>query len=372
MLVLSLAGGMPAQEIRQLAAQDQLPDKIVADAYGAEELDDLDLAGVGGMRGRLLRALPASAAVALEAWWRRREYEVMLTWGESTAFPLALMLALTPRRRTSHIAVLMWPFNESNPSRARRLLKRVAFRLLALHGIDRFCLPSPRQRELAIERWGISPHSVLPVLWPIDTDFWRPMEGAGDMILSAGVEMRDYPTLLRALEGLPIPCHIAAGKGFLRPDSTAVDADLARLDEESLPANVTVGPRSPLEMRELYARSRIVVVPILRSQSDNGVTVVAEAMAMERPVISTATEGHAEILKDGEDCVLVAPGDVEGLRAAILALWEDHERCARLGAAGRELVVPAHGLVQWVSGVRAAAAELAGSRRAPAAPPDSR
>ena len=149
MLVVSLAGGMPAQEIRRLAALDELPDKILAEeAYGAREIDDMALAALGGVRGRLLGALPASLAVAIMAWARRGEFDVMLSWSERSAFPLAMLLALTPRRRTRHIAVLMWPFNESSPSRARRAAKRVVYRLLARHGV---AVPSGQYAEALIE-----------------------------------------------------------------------------------------------------------------------------------------------------------------------------------------------------------------------------
>jgi glycosyltransferase involved in cell wall biosynthesis len=363
MLVLSVAGAHTADESRRLAAEDLQPDAIIAeDALGASALGDRDVARVGGLRGRLPRALPAHPALALEAWWRRDEYDVMLAWGEHVAFPLALLLALTPRRRCRHIAILMWPFNERSPSRLRRILKRSAYRLLARHGIDRFSIPAPRQRQLAIDRWGIAPERLLSVQWPIDTHFWRPLEGAGDLICSAGVEMRDYPTLLAALAPLDIPCHIAGGTSVLKPTFMPDDAQVRGLEAGTVPGNVTVGSRSPTELRELYARSRFVVIPIMPSESDNGVTVIAEAMAMGRALITTATEGRAEVLRDGVNCVLVPPRDPAALREAIEGLWADPERCAALGAAGREQIVPAHGIQQWVQGIRACAAELAAGR----------
>jgi glycosyltransferase involved in cell wall biosynthesis len=360
MLVVAIAGGTTPEEARRLAAEDLRPDAMLAeDAYGATMLEDSDLARRGGVRGAILRRLPIPQALALEAWWRRREFDVVLSWGEHVAFPLALLMALTPRRRIGHIAILMWPFNERSHSRARRAIKRVAYRLLARHGIDRLCIPSPHQRRLALERWGIAAAHVLPVQWPIDTRFWHPLEGEGDIIASAGVEMRDYPTLLSALEGSAIPIHIAGGTGVLKPTFMPDDAQVRGLEAQSLGAHVTVAPKSPVELRELYARARLVVVPVLPSESDNGVTVVAEAMAMARPVISSATAGRAEILRDGVNCVLVPPGDVAAMRAAIEELWDDPERCARLGAAARETIVPAHGFEQWVSGILAGAASLA-------------
>jgi glycosyltransferase involved in cell wall biosynthesis len=360
MVVVNIAGRRSAEELRRLAAQDVMPDGILADdAFGAASLDDHDLAQVSGLRGSIIRRLPIPVALALEAWWRRSEFDVVLSWSERVAFPLALLFALTPRRRTGHIAILMWPFNADDPSALRRWLKRTAYRILARHGMDRLCLPSPRQRQLALERWGIPAQRLMNVGWPIDTNFWRPMEGAEDMLCSVGVEMRDYPTLLEALSTLDIPCHIAGGLSFLRPTFAPDNEQIVQLEGKPLPGNVTVGPKSPTELRDLYARSRIVVVPILPSDSDNGVTVTAEAMAMGRPVIITATEGRARILRDGHNCVLVPPQDPAALRGAIAELWNDPVRCAQMGAAGREEIGAAHGIEQWVSGIKAAASEIA-------------
>ena len=359
MLVVNVAGGKSADELRQLIAQGAIPDPIfAADAFGAASLDDRDLACVAGVRGRVLALLPTPVALAFEAWRRRADFDVVLSWGEHVAFSLALLLVLTPRRRTRHMAILMWPFNANEPSAVKRALKRAAYRLIARAGMDRMCIPAPRQRGLAVERWGIPVACLVDARWPVDTSFWHPMDGAGDVICSVGSEMRDYPTLLEALRGLGIPCHIARGVNLLNP-TFSPDGGPMTSERGSLPANVTVGSKSPSELRELYARSRIVVIPLLPTDSDNGVTALTEAMAMGCAVITTATVGRAEVLCDGVNCVLVTPRDPVALRTAILALWNDPDRCARLGAAGREAVGPAHGIDQWVDGIRAAAAALA-------------
>lgn len=63
--------------------------------------------------------------------------------------------------------------------------------------------------------------------------------------------------------------------------------------------------------------------------------VPLEAMAVGRPVIATGTGGSAEYLVDGDNCLLVAPGDADALRAAIERLAADPGLRARLVAGGR-------------------------------------
>ncbi len=129
---------------------------MVADEqFGATSLQDADLADVPGLRGRLLRGLPGPLALALAAWSRRREYDVVLTWGEPLAFSLALLLALTPRRRLRHIAILLWPLDVSSASGPKTVVKRLLFPVLARRGIDRFWIPAPVQRRGVVEQWHI-------------------------------------------------------------------------------------------------------------------------------------------------------------------------------------------------------------------------
>jgi glycosyltransferase involved in cell wall biosynthesis len=86
------------------------------------------------------------------------------------------------------------------------------------------------------------------------------------------------------------------------------------------------------ELVKLYERAAVVVCPSLRE----GFGVVClEAMAHGRPVVASAVGGLLDLVVDGETGLLVPPGDVAALRAAIERLLGDPELRRRLGAAGR-------------------------------------
>jgi glycosyltransferase involved in cell wall biosynthesis len=61
-----------------------------------------------------------------------------------------------------------------------------------------------------------------------------------------------------------------------------------------------------------------------------------EAMACGTVSVLTDAGGVGEYARDGENCVLVAPGDVEGAAAAILRLLSDEPLVARLREEGFE------------------------------------
>jgi glycosyltransferase involved in cell wall biosynthesis len=121
--------------------------------------------------------------------------------------------------------------------------------------------------------------------------------------------------LADAARGLPL---VVVGDGLLR---------------DRLPDAVGFVP--PRELPGYYDRAAVVVCPSRRE----GYGVVArQAMAHARPVVATAVGGLAEAIVDGESGVLVAPGDVGGLRAALERLLADPGLRGRLGAAARDRV----------------------------------
>jgi glycosyltransferase involved in cell wall biosynthesis len=318
-----------------LLAEDEAPDAVSAeDAIGATYLDAQYFSRVPGRRGELVRRLPLVAAQTGEVLLRGKDHDAVLTWSDLPAIAVAGATRVQ-RRRPAHVAILIWPSR----------LKKAALLRLTQRAIDRFIVPSPLQRRFLEERLGIAPERFVDARWPVDTNFWRPIDGAGDLICSVGQEMRDYGTLVEALRPLDVRCHIAAGAGaFNQTSSRWWSGDV---DESALPPGVTLGSKSSSDLRALYARSRFVVVPLRPTDHDNGNTSILEAFAMGKAVICTDTPGQIEIVEHGVNCLRVPPFDVGALRAAIRELWDDEEKASRLGAAGREAVVTRHNLGQW-------------------------
>ncbi len=119
------------------------------------------------------------------------------------------------------------------------------------------------------------------------------------------------------------------------------------------------------ELRNLYARSRFVVVPLLPSDTDNGVTVILEAMAMGKPVICSRTRGQVDVIQEGVTGLYVPIGDAAALRAAILSLWNEPVRARQMGRNARALVEKHHTLEKFTATARSAAEASLDGRPAP-------
>ena len=75
---------------------------------------------------------------------------------------------------------------------------------------------------------------------------------------------------------------------------------------------------------------------VLSSRFEGFPMVLLEAMSKGLPIVSFACPtGPAELIEHGVDGLLVPPGDVPGLSAALLDMVEDHDLRRRVGAAAR-------------------------------------
>jgi glycosyltransferase involved in cell wall biosynthesis len=77
-------------------------------------------------------------------------------------------------------------------------------------------------------------------------------------------------------------------------------------------------------------------VAVHASTGDSFGLVLVEAMALGKPVVTTATGGSAEVVEDGRSGLLVQPHDAHGLATAIASVLDDPALAARLADGGRE------------------------------------
>jgi glycosyltransferase involved in cell wall biosynthesis len=118
--------------------------------------------------------------------------------------------------------------------------------------------------------------------------------------------------LVAAADGVPL---VVAGDGPLR---------------DEVPGALGFVPHDELE--RLYERSAVVACP---SHREGFGVVCAEAMAYGRPVVAGDVGGLRDLVVHEETGLLVPPGDVEALRAALQRLLADAELRHRFGQAGR-------------------------------------
>ncbi len=89
-------------------------------------------------------------------------------------------------------------------------------------------------------------------------------------------------------------------------------------------------------MFEVFLQSHIVCLPSYREGVPK---VLIEAAACGLPIITTDTPGCREIVRHGDNGLLVPVRDAGALADALRRLIEDTELRHRMGARGREIAV---------------------------------
>lgn len=339
-----VTAALPPADIAKEEA-DQMPRRSLFErTLNTDILDERFLAKAPSWRKLLYRYLPFSASSVLEAFFLRKKYDVIISWGEEPAMLLALLLTITGAK-VPHIALMTWI---SKPKKARVL--RLVYRK-----ITAVILWSTVQYDFALNVLHLPPEHVRFVNPYTDQKFYRPMERETDMICSAGREMRDYPTLIEAMRGLPeIKCHLAVAlRGKL------YDTVKAAMKEKDIPENVTVGNLPPTELRDMYARSRFVVIPLLPTDTDNGLTTIIEVMGMGKAVICSRVQGQVDLVREGVTGLYVPQGDPQALREAIKNLWEHPEIAERMGREATAIVQREYTIERFVNAVKSVAEEAA-------------
>jgi glycosyltransferase involved in cell wall biosynthesis len=90
------------------------------------------------------------------------------------------------------------------------------------------------------------------------------------------------------------------------------------------------------DMRRVLSAAHVVVLPSYREGLPK---VLLEAAACARPIVATDVPGCREVVRDGDNGILVPPKDSHALAAAIAKLVQEPALRARMGAQGRALVV---------------------------------
>ena len=186
---------------------------------------------------------------------------------------------------------------------------------------------------LAAQASAINP-AVAPIVapMPVPTDLFQPTgEHIPDRLLFVGklTEQKGLHRLLNAMAQMTHPATLdVVGAG--RVDDEHLKELAATLGLADRVAWYPLLTQS--ELAAFYARASVHVMPAI----DEGLGLTAvESLLSETPVVAFESGGVTDIVIDGQTGVLVPPGDVGALAAALDALLANPARLRELGRQGR-------------------------------------
>ena len=206
--------------------------------------------------------------------------------------------------------------DEPRPRSLSWRIKTVLFRWIARRSLG-ILTNSSAEVDFIARRFGIPKTKLrfVPMYTTIERPELSPINEG--YVLSIGRTARDLDTLMLAAPHFHAPLALVVGKHDPLP--------------EKLPSNIRVFRDISLEeCHEKIQRAAVVVIPLLPAERSTGQVVLFEAMALGKPVVATRVTGTQDYIRDGENGLLVEPGDAIGMAKAINRLLHDPEFSSQL------------------------------------------
>lgn len=192
---------------------------------------------------------------------------------------------------------------------------------------DEFRAYHSLKKEITIVHNGVDTNYFLPsksksnlrsILY---TGRFEVFKGLSDLVESSGIVCKKYPDVR----------FILVGSG------TILENLKKQVSKLKLEDNVIfTGSLRKLQILEYYQNATIFVLPSYR---EGFPTSLMEAMSCGIPSIATNVEGSAELIKDGENGLLVPPKNPEKLAESIIYLLENEGLRNTIGANARNHIV---------------------------------
>lgn len=300
---------------------------VLQGALDAATIDSENYLELGGPWVKMMdRAMGPKWGVAAAAVVHARALGVqaIFAMGDDVGLPLGILLQLTRTRL---------PFVLTGQHMMSRLPQ---FFLGKLHMHDSFsrilCLADEQYRYLR-DHYRLRPERLATIYWYADHRYFRPMPDipVRHQVCSAGMTYRDYKTLIEATRGLDVDVKIEAHSAWFN-NGVNFTPDMLHDRFEVCSYGTTAA------LRQLYAESSIVTVPLLDVPVVGGYSTLLEGMAMGKPVIASRIKFIGDFIKDGWNGFLVRPGDAEQLRDRINFLLANPAEARRIGENARKTI----------------------------------
>jgi glycosyltransferase involved in cell wall biosynthesis len=287
---------------------------------------------------RLETQIRSDIFLATLSWWKSRKHATVFTWSERAGIPFSAYHRFIPSDQR-----LITMFHCWSP---RQELAIKAFDLFS--AMDTIIVHCSSMQENLI-RLGAPPEKVKLIHYSIDQCFFSPrldVEQRSNVILSLGeLRSRDYDSLFKAVKDLPLTLEVAGfGHWYAREKRSPL--------KMSIPENVRMLKHlSQGELRNHYASSQFVVIPVRNLVYSAGATTSMEAGSMARAVVAFRSKGISDYIIDGETGILVEPGNVEALQHAIQYLLAHPSEAKRLGENARQRVLNELNLETYIKNI---------------------
>ena len=344
-----------------------------------------ELLGVGGVQEAGRQTVAALGAIAHARGWRAEFLSLNDPPGEHSLpgiansvsfrgfgraklkFTLAAIRGARAAGKNSGLIILAAHPYLAPPAAVAKFLSQNAHTLVISHGVEVWQPLAPLRRRALLDAdrvlapssytagklatvQGICPEKIRKLPWPLNPAFLRITENSaalplprnfpqGRVILTVGrwaaaERYKGVDDLIRAtaqlLPRIPDLHLVAIGSGDDLPRLERLARELGAANRVHFLQGLTRE-----QLGASYARADVFALP---STGEGFGFVFLEAMAFGKPAVAAAVGGPTDLIEHEGNGLLVPPGDLQQLTAALARLLEDEALRAKLGGRASELV----------------------------------
>jgi mannosyltransferase len=288
---------------------------------GPDAPDDVARIGCGDLLKLWRRRTPL-------VWHARRNNDMLVGVAlKALGWPLKLLFTSAAQRH--HTWITRWLIRRMDAVIATSdvsasFLKRAA--TVVHHGVDTDCYVPPQDRAAAFAESGLPGRYAIGCFGRV-----RAQKGTDVFVDAMCRLLPHYPNFSAVVVGAITPDQMAFAQGLKTKIAAA-----------GLQSRIRITGELPVaEVRRWY--QRLTIFAFTSRNEGFGVTLI-EAMSVGAALVASRAGAAELVVRDGHTGLLVPPGDVEALVAALEPLMRDPAAAAAMGARAREAVVANHSL----------------------------
>ncbi|MFH0994395.1 MAG: glycosyltransferase [Pseudomonadota bacterium] len=253
--------------------------------------------------------------------FKRNRYDAVFSWSMRMGIIYGVLNRVFRRRNTAHV-IYDFHINLTRTDLIYRL--RLLLLKIAIPGIDYFLTTSEEEKLLYSSIFSIRPSKIrfFPMGPPRHylNKFLFKNKG---YILAYGNSDRDYDTLIKSIEGI---------------NEQVIILTQAYTPPSHIPPNVKVMTRrrEGIDLIQLIASARLVVLPLKDASVSSGQTAMLEAMALGRPLIVTSNMATREYAVNKKTALFYEAGNWQQLKESIQLILDNPDFAEEIGIKGRK------------------------------------
>ncbi|HYQ58370.1 MAG TPA: glycosyltransferase [Draconibacterium sp.] len=268
---------------------------------------------------------------------RSNEFDVVFAPFVGDVFLLALLKTLGLYNKPV-VAVALEAFTPYKTNYFKRLRQKI-LRSVYVNGVDSLLFINEITYERCNNYKKLKATHQFSNTWGVDLDFFdsflnrQTVPPAQNYIYATGGTGRDYNTLFQAFNDIDYKLRITT-KGDLPKHVLNLKSQNIEIDDTVTPGLYSVGL-----IREEYYNALAVAIPLKKSITDFpiGLTVLFEALAMAKPVISSHNNAYPFDLEKEKVGFNIDFEDVRGWKEGVNYLIDNPDQAREMGERGKYL-----------------------------------